>query len=118
MRKLQLTILTQEDLEKRYDKLLKNTHMARFTNEAIAGGYSIGILQYNGLGEDDASNWLGYAKDVVAMNFKGHSYKIGAFTDLSEIEKDKLYFAFKTEKGVQIAHSFSGCDSEGFIYNC
>ena len=27
-------------------------------------------------------------------------------------------FAFKTKKGVQIAHSLSGCDSEGFIYNC
>lgn len=34
MTKLQLTILTQEDLKKRYDNL-KNTNMARFTNEAI-----------------------------------------------------------------------------------
>ena len=42
MGKLQLTILTSKDLEKRYDSL-KNTNMARFTNEAIARGYSIGI---------------------------------------------------------------------------
>ena len=43
MTKLQLTILTQEDLKKRYDNL-KNTNMARFTNEAILSGFSIGIL--------------------------------------------------------------------------
>lgn len=51
-------------------------------------------------------------------NFKGEHYKIGMFTDLSEIGEDKVYFSFKTKKGVQIAHSLSGCDSEGFIYNC
>lgn len=117
MGKLQLTLLTSKDLKRRYDAL-KNTNMARFTNEAIARGYSIGILEYPGLSEDEASNWLDYAKNAIAMNFKGQSYKIGAFTDLSEVSKDKLYFSFKTKKGVQIAHSLSGCDSEGFIYNC
>lgn len=117
MKKLKLTILTQKDLKRRYDKL-KNTRMARLTEEAIAGGYSIGILQYTGLSRDSESNWLRYAEDVIAMNFEGQRYKIGAFTDLSEVDNDKLYFAFKTKKGVQIAHSLSGCDSEGFIYNC
>lgn len=117
MTKLQLIILTQEDLKKRYDKL-KNTNMARFTNEAISSGFSIGILWYSGLSEDDARDWLRNAENAVAMNFEGQSYKIGAFTDLSEVDKDKLYFSFKTKKGVQIAHSLSGCDSEGFIYNC
>ena len=117
MGNLELTILTSKDLEKRYDAI-RNTNMARFTNEAIARGYSIGILEYPGLSKDDASNWLEYAKNAVAMNFEGQSYKIGAFTDLSEVSKDKLYFSFKTKKGVQIAHSLSGCDSEGFIYNC
>lgn len=117
MKKLQLTILTQKDLKMRYDKL-KDTKMARFTEEAIAGGYSIGILQYTGLSQDSGSDWLRYAENVVAINFEGQRYKIGAFTDLSEVDKDKLYFAFRTKKGVQIAHSLSGCDSEGFIYNC
>ena len=42
MGKLQLTVLTSEDLKRRYDAL-KNTNMARFTNEAIQKGYSIGI---------------------------------------------------------------------------
>lgn len=116
MYRLQLTVLTDEDLKRRYDKL-KGTNMARFTNEAISAGYSIGLLQYTNLSEDDASDWLRKAKDAVAMNFKGQSYKIGTFTDLSEVDQDKLYFAFKTKKGVQIAHSFTGCDSEGFIYN-
>ena len=117
MTKLQLIILTQEDLKKRYDKL-KNTNMARFTNEAILSGFSIGILWYAGLSKDDARDWLRNAENAVAMNFEGQSYKIGAFTDLSEVDKDKFYFSFKTKKGVQIAHSLSGCDSEGFIYNC
>ena len=117
MGKLQLKVLTSKDLKRRYDAL-KNTNMARFTNESIARGYSIGILEYPGLSEDDASNWHEYAKNAIAMNFGGQSYKIGAFTDLSEVSKDKLYFSFKTKKGVQIAHSLSVCDSKGFIYNC
>lgn len=117
MEKLQLTILTQKDLERRYG-ILKDTNMARFTKEETAKGYSIGILQYKGLHQDSAEDWLRHAESVVAMNFKGERYKIGMFTDLSEIGEDKLYFSFKTKKGVQIAHSLSGCDSEGFIYNC
>ncbi len=117
MEKLQLTVLTSKDLKRRYDTL-KNTNMACFTNEAISEGYSIGILHYEGLSHDSTSNWLEHAKNAVAMNFDGQSYKIGAFTDLSEVSKNKLYFSFKTKNGVQIAHSFSGCDSEGFIYNC
>lgn len=48
--------------------------MARFTNESIARGYSIGILEYPGLNEDDASNWLEYAKNAIAMNFEGQSF--------------------------------------------
>ena len=40
------------------------------------------------------------------------------FTDLFETGQDNLYFAFKTKKGGQIAHSISGSDSEGFRYNC
>ena len=113
----QLTILKEEDLKKRYEQL-KNTRMARLTSEAVANGYSIAILHYPGLKFDSASEWLRRAENAVAARFKGYSYKTGAFTDLSEVDNDKLYFAFKTKKGVQIAHSLSGCDSEGFIYNC
>ncbi len=75
-------------------------------------------MQYAGLRKDNASDWLRYAKNIVATKFEGQSYKIGVFTDLSEVYEYKLYFAFKTKKDVQIAHSLSGCDSEGFIYNC
>ncbi len=117
MKELQLTILTNENLQSRY-KQLEKTNMARLTYEAVAKGYSIGILHYTGLEQDSAREWLDKAENVVAIQFKGQLYKIGAFTDLSEVNEDKLYFAFKTKKGVQIAHSISGCDSEGFIYNC
>lgn len=118
MKELQLTILTKEDLERRYDHQLKNTRMARLTDEAVAEGYSIGILHYIGLGMGSASEWHRNVQSAVAMHFKGQRYKIGVFTDLSEVNNDKLYFSFKTKKGVQIAHSLSGCDSEGFIFNC
>ena len=113
MSELQLTILTQEDLKRRYDKL-NDTNMARLTDEAIAGGYSIGILQYAGLKHNTARDWLDYAKVAVAMNFKGHIYKIGVFTDLSEVDEDKVYFAYKTKEGVRSAHSVSP-DPEGFV---
>lgn len=117
MKELQLTILTKKDLQSRY-KQLETTSMARLTDDAVAKGYSIGILQYIGLEQDSAIEWLDNAKNVVATHFEGQLYKIGGFTDLSEVKKGKLYFSFKTKKGVQIAHSISGCDSEGFIYNC
>lgn len=113
----QLTILKEEDLKNRYEKL-KNTRMALLTNEAVANDWSIALLHYPGLKFDSPSEWISRAKDAVAARFKGHSYKTGAFTDLSEVYNDKLYFAFKIKKGVQIAHCFCGCDSEGFIYNC
>ena len=117
MKELQLTILTKKDLQSRYKKL-ENTRMAHLTDEAVKDGYSLGVLHYIGLEKDSAREWLDNAEVVVATNFKGQLYKIGAFTDLSEVYKGKLYFSFKTKKGVQIAHSISGCDSEGFIYNC
>ena len=117
MKELQLTILTNKELQSRY-KHLENTNMARLTDEAVANGYSVGILRYTGLKQDSAREWLDNDKDVVAIHFEGQLYKIGTFTDLSEINEDKLYFAFKTKKDLQIAHSTFGCDSEGFIYNC
>ena len=116
MNGLQLTIFKGKDLKSRYEQL-KNTRMARLTDEAVANGYSIAILHYPGLYHDSVSIWRLNAKNAVAAQFKGQSYKIGAFTDLSEVKNDKLYFAFKTKDCRQIAHSFSGCDSEGFIYS-
>ena len=117
MKELQLTILINKELQSRY-KHLEYTNMARLTDEAVANGYSVGILHYTGLKQDSAREWLDNAKDVVAIHFEGQLYKIGTFTDLSEVNEDKLYFAFKTKKDLQIAHSTFGCDSEGFIYNC
>lgn len=117
MKELQLTILTKEDLKSRYVEL-KNSRMARLTDEAVAEGYSIAILHYPSLKRDTASEWLRYAENTVAARFKGHRYKIGVFTDLSEVENDKLYFSFKTKKDVPLGHTSSGCDSDGFKYNC
>lgn len=116
MKELQLTILKKEDLKNRYERL-KGTKIARLTDKAVADGYSIAILNYSGLGQDFVNEWLRYAENAVAAHFKGHRHKIGIFTDLSEIKNDKLYFAFKTKKDFQIAHSISACDSEGFKYN-
>ena len=117
MVKLQLTVLTRTDVERRYANL-KGTRIAQLTNEAILEGYSIGMLHYTGLNKDTPRGWYDSANSVVADHFKGQRYKIGIFTDLSEVKKDNLYFSFKLKNGIQIAHSLSGCDSEGFIYNC
>ena len=89
--------------------------MEQMTKQAIAQGYSIGLLEYTGLRSDNANNWLRYAGNSVASTFKGQSYQIGVFTDLSEVYEDKLYFAFKTKKQVQFAHAIE--DSDGYIYN-
>lgn len=115
MKELQLTILEKEDLKSRYERL-KNSRMAHLTDKAVADGYSIAILQYCGLKRATPTEWLRIAGDVVAARFKGYRYKIGIFTDLSEVENDKLYFAFKTKKDTPLDHTPSGCDSEGFIY--
>lgn len=97
MKELQLTVLEEKDLKGRYEKL-EDTRMARLTDEAVANGYSIGVLHYPGLELDSASEWLRYARNAIATRFKGQSYKIGIFTDLSKVENDKLYFAFKTKE--------------------
>ena len=88
MKELQLTILKKEDLKNRYERL-KGTKIARLTDKAVADGYSIAILNYSGLGQDFVNEWLRYAENAVAAHFKGHRYKIGIFTDLSEIKNDK-----------------------------
>ena len=114
MEKLQLFILTKKDLEKRYNNL--NTIAAHLTNEAISKGYSIAALHYEGLNKDAPHNWLENAHNEIASYFKGQSYKIGMFTDLSSVNNDVVFFSFKTKDGLQIAHSFTGCDSDEFIY--
>ncbi len=117
MKELQLTILKKEDLERRYEQL-RDTQMAHLTEKAIADGYSIAILSYPGLKYDYAPEWLRNVRKAVAAHFKGYKYKIGAFTDLSQVGNDQLYFAFKTKwERVQIAHSLNGHDSEGFEFN-
>ena len=118
MEELQLTILTKEDLKSRYDKPeLKNTRMAQLTNDAIEAGCLIGELHYPNLRSDSVGNWLRYAAIKLAKRFRGLGYKIGAFTDLSEVHNDKLYFAFETRRNIAYV-CLSGCDSDGFRYNC
>lgn len=117
MKELQLRVLTQEEISYRYDNELKGTKIALCTKGEIKNGYSIGVLEYDGLAEDSASNMLYYAEQAVSKNFKGYSYKIGKFTDLTEVHGfDRLYFSFKVKKENQIDH-YTGCDSQGFIYN-
>lgn len=116
MKKVELTVLSKEELETRYDNL-KNKIAERLTKEAIENGYSIGCISYNGLSEYEPNDLLDNIHEAVAKHFKGCSYKIGALTDLSEIRQDKVYFAFKVKERVQIAHNFCGCDSEGFADN-
>ena len=115
---VELKVLTEKELEARYGKI-KSTNIAKFTDEAIANGFQIGMIHYFGLKFDNASEWLAKAERAVSWQFKGLNYKIGMFTDLSDVNKnDNLYFSFKTkETPFQIAHSLSGHDSEGFIYN-
>lgn len=118
MEELQLTILTKEDLKSRYDKPeLKNTRMAQLTNDAIEAGCLIGELHYPGLRSDSVDNWLRYAAIKLAKRFRGLGYKIGAFTDLSEVQNDKLYFAIEIRHCIVYEH-LAGCDSDGFRYNC
>ena len=118
MEELQLTILTIEDLKSRYDKPgLKNTRMAQLTNDAIEAGCLIGELHYPNLRSDSVDNWLRYAAIKLAKRFRGLGYKIGIFTDLSEVHNDKLYFAFETRRNIAYV-CLSGCDSDGFRYNC
>ena len=96
MYELQLTILEKKDLESRYHHL-KNTQEAHLTDEAIAKGYSIAVLQCVGLGHKSLNHWHIFAEEALADHFKGQICEIGKFTDLSELKNnDKLYFAFKT----------------------
>ena len=46
-------ILSDEELEKRYSANMANTNMAKLTNEAISLGYSIALVEQDGLDSFD-----------------------------------------------------------------
>ena len=98
-------ILTVEELEKRYSANMANTNMAKLTNEAINLGYSIALVEQNGLDSFDLCDRL-EAVQLALESLTNYVVRIWGYTDLSE--KNRIYVAFKTD-GIQCANSFSNC---------
>lgn len=102
-----VTILSKEDLEKRYSGEMANTRMAKLTKEALELGYSIALIEQEHLHE---SNMICYDVQVaLECHFPCSStyIEVWGFTDLSEFNNDKLYCAFRELKGRASAHSMT-----------
>lgn len=95
---LQLTILTAEELEKRYLEI-KDPDTIKITQRIVEEGYLIGLMEYEELSKQYIHDWANNAKKAVADKLNISSYYINfyTFTDLSEVINDKIYFAFKTK---------------------
>ena len=98
-------ILTVEELEKRYSANMANTNMAKLTNEAINLGYSIALVEHDGLDSFDLYDRL-EAVQLALESITSCVIRIWGYTDMSE--KNRIYVAFKTD-GIPCVHSFSNC---------
>lgn len=102
--KSNVMVLSKQQLDERYSRLA-NTKMARLTKEAIEKGYSIALIEQEGL--EKRIEYLSYDTQVALEQSvpKSSVIKIWCFTDMSELDVDKIYVAFKELKCHACAHS-------------
>lgn len=102
--KSKVMFLSKEQLDERYSKLA-NTKMAKLTKEAIEKGYSVALIQKEGLGW--RREWLLHSVQVALEQSvpRNSVIKIWCYTDMSELRDDKIYVAFKELKGQACAHA-------------
>jgi len=98
-------VLSNEELDERYSSL-SNTRMAKLTREAIERGYSIALVEKEGLRKE---KWLSHLVRVVLEQSVPRSsvIKLWRFTDMSQLDEDRIYVAFKELKFQACAHGMS-----------
>jgi len=101
-------ILSNEELDKRYPEGMEN-RMAKLTREAIEKGYSIALVEQEGL--HDSGILLSHDVQVALESItpKSSVIEVWGYTDMSQFSKDKIYCAFKELKGEACAHSVTHC---------
>lgn len=100
---MKVTIVSKRQLMLRYTALANST-MANLTKEAQKLGYSIARIEQKGLNN---SNCL--AEDIqnaMERKFPETSIQIWAFTDLSELNRDTVYVAYRKLQRKNFAHFF------------
>lgn len=117
-------ILSKEELDKRYQ--LNNKSMAFIlTREAIKNGYSIALIEQEGLDQAslrEPSKLLYYVRIALESIISKSSYiEIWGFTDMSELPEDKIYCAFKELEGMAtliLLHKvdYLKCRKQSIIY--
>lgn len=97
-------VLSKKQLDERYSKLA-NTRMAKLTKEAIEKGYSIALIQKEGL--RSRTDWLLHDVQVALEQSvpRNSVIKIWCYTDMSQLDDDSIYVAFKELKGQACAHA-------------
>ena len=100
-----VTVLSKEQLQERYSRVA-NTRMAKLTKEAIEKGFSIALVEKEGLRK---SHWLDYDVEVALEQSvpRNSVIKVWGYTDMSQLYNDKIYVAFKELKGQACAHAIS-----------
>ena len=99
-----VTVLSMEQLKERYNLSLPNTRMDRLTKEAIDAGYSIALIEKEGLRRKKK---LLFPVRVALEHSVPRSsvIKLGCYTDMSQLGEDKIYVAFKELKNQACAHA-------------
>ena len=100
-------VLSKKELNKMYPKEV-NSRMAKLTREALDKGYSIALIEQEGL---HSSKWLTQDVKVALESItpKSSAIEVWGYTDMSQLSEDKIYCAFKELKGSASAHSMTHC---------
>lgn len=103
--KSSVMVLSEKQLKERYSHLA-NTRMAKLTKEAIEKGYSIALVEKEGLKN---GNLLAHKVQVALEQSVPRSsvIQLWCFTDMSQMKEDKIYVAFKELKHQACAHASS-----------
>ncbi len=103
--KYSVKVLSKDQLDARYT-WLANSNMAKLTKEAIEKGYSIALVEVEGLSRND--DHLTYDVHVALEQSvpRNSVIKVWGYTDMSQMNADKIYVAFKELKGQACAHAF------------
>lgn len=103
--KSSVVVLSQEQLDERYSSLA-GTRMAKLTKESIEKGYSIALVEREGLRREKRL-WYRVQMALEQSVSRSSVIKLWCFTDMSQLDKDKIYVAFKELKFQACAHGTS-----------
>ena len=91
-KKKHVTVLTRQDISKRYCGEMANTPMATLVEEAVKNHFEIALIEDTRFRNGDGDLFY-HSKAKLDKELHG-TVKICGFVDMSEIEDNRLYVSF------------------------